>query len=150
MEDVIDRAAREAVEMNLEGYLDGHITNFKLDEVINTLETKDRLCQEIASQCWFFYDDLKLHFNSETHRLPDSWEQMARRWIFLLRNNMDHLHVCDHELNATHSDTVKVSIVKNLCVMFSSEKSKFMGNYFWPLRDADHWDELQSSHKINY
>ncbi len=73
---MIDREARQEIRTAVDGFLDGSISAFDLDERLTAIETDDATAREAIWLLWFTYDDLKDHG-------PELWEKPA--WDFVQR-----------------------------------------------------------------
>ena len=130
----IDTEQRIKIATAIQSYLDDKIDNFKLDDILSSIESEDLACVEIALEMSRFYDDFYSHLHSDRPLRP-AYETGVRRWIRFLNSSSEW--PLKHRFSAnlgTKILQIAVSALKR------KERTQFSVNPFWPFENEEAWE----------
>ncbi len=142
-QNLADEQARNRLAGAIDKYLNNEITNQELDKVVSSNRTNDKLCHEINSETWHFYDDINNQFLHEcSSELTTSEVQVLRRWVSILATKISW-----KELMNLSSENKSATIFQLIISQFSRTQRR-SSNIYWPCENYQHWCEFvnQSDH----
>ena len=126
----IDTANRRRVADAIQGYLDGALDNFRLDDELMQIVTEDVACHEIAKEMWYFFDDVKRHYNAKPYEIDERAEAIVRRWISFLRSDLKWKWPPFHASDVSK----RISPMSSVQALTTNE--------FWPFESEQAWQTL--------
>ena len=153
---MIDRQARDEVAQVIEDYLEGRMDSRHLDEFLNQNRVwcnVDRAIGNTAWAMWFFYSDAgPARKNVGEHKIRPKAELMIRRWLLLLKSNVEWPDASPREKvpkASAWSRTLRVLLIpvylfELLTGLPCSAKPDipFESNPFWPFHSTEEWDQI--------
>lgn len=86
---MIDRKARDSLAEQIRYFLAGLSDNFRFDDVVFDIKTKDLAVVEIRYQMWHTYDDLSRHKLKGKWELSDEDKIIVKRMILFLKTDFE-------------------------------------------------------------
>ena len=125
--------------MAVAAFLNGTITNWRLDDLLYNVRTEDPLCTELRDQTWFTYDDIARYRNEGKRKLSEPIAAMLSRWEMLLRSEAEWNQIVPEA-------PVHLTAIGRFFAIRAAPLRKFDKNLFWPASNENHWNQLATSH----